>query len=155
MVVRAAHLDLPATVGATLAGGAWLNAATARYPAVVLGSTAARRLGLGAAGQGAQVYLGRRWFTVIGVLDPAPPAPELDTSALIGWPAAQSYLGSDGHPTTVYTRTADAAVEAVRGILSATANPRAPDEVDVSRPSDAHCCSPPSAASAVWSSASR
>jgi putative ABC transport system permease protein len=133
--VRAAHLDLPDTVGATLADGTWLNAATARYPATVLGAATARRLGITAAGP--QIYLGGRWFTVIGILDPVPLAPELDSTALIGWTAAADYLGFDGHPTTVYTRSADAQVEAVRGVLAATANPENPNEVKVSRPSDA------------------
>lgn len=137
MSVQAAHLDLPQTVGATLADGTWLNAGTARYPTVVLGSEAAERLGIGAVGQGIQVYAGGRWFTVIGILEPVPLAPELDSAALVGWPAAQAYLDFDGYPTTVYTRTVDSAVEAVRGVLAATANPQAPNEVQVSRPSDA------------------
>jgi putative ABC transport system permease protein len=135
--VKAAHLDLPATVGATLADGTWLNKATQRYPAVVLGSAAASRLGIAAAGQGVQVYLGGRWFTVVGILHPVPLAPELDSAALVGWPAAKTYLAFDGHPTTVYTRTQDSAVQAVRNVLAATANPQAPNEVKVSRPSDA------------------
>lgn len=130
--VAAAQLDLPSTVGATVASGSWLNAATARYPAVVLGATAARRLGSVPA-----VYLGGRWFTVTGVLAPVPLAPELDSAVLVGWPAAASYLGFDGHPTTVYTRSDDAQVTAVRAVLAATANPENPDEVEVSRPSDA------------------
>jgi putative ABC transport system permease protein len=135
--VQAANADLPRTVGTTLANGTWLNAATARYPATVLGSATARRLGIPTAGENIQVYLGGTWFTVIGILNPVPLAPELDSAALIGWPAAQSYLNFDGHPTTVYTRTADTAVEAVRAVLGATANPQAPYEVKVSRPSDA------------------
>jgi len=137
ITVRAAHLDLLDTVGATVAGGTWLNEATARYPAVVLGAAAARRLGIGAAGADVQVYVARRWFTVVGLLDPVPLAPELDSTALVGWPAATSYLDFDGHPTTIYTRSAEASVEAVRAVLAATANPRAPHEVKVSRPSDA------------------
>jgi putative ABC transport system permease protein len=135
--VQAAQLDLPKTVGATLATGAWLNAATARYPAVVLGSSAAKRLGLTTAGQDVRIYLGGKWFTVIGILEPVPLASELDTAALVGWPVAESYLDFDGHPTTVYTRSKDSAVEAVRGVLAPTANPEAPNEVEVSRPSDA------------------
>ncbi len=135
--VKAAHLDLPRTVGATLADGTWLNEATERYPAVVLGSAAARRLGIAVAGQDVQVYLGGRWFTVVGILHPVPLAPELDSAALVGWPAAKTYLAFDGHPTTVYTRTQDSAVQAVRNVLAATANPQAPNEVKVSRPSDA------------------
>jgi putative ABC transport system permease protein len=133
--VLAARLDLLGTVGAHVATGAWLNAATARYPAVVLGAAAARRLGLATAGPA--VYLGGRWFTVVGVLDPVPLAPELDSAVLIGWPAATTYLGFDGHPTTVYTRSTDSQVENVRAVLAATANPANPDQVKVSRPSDA------------------
>jgi putative ABC transport system permease protein len=137
MSVRAAQLDLLRTVGATLADGTWLNAATAQYPAVVLGSAAAAQLGIGAAGTDVQIYLGGRWFTVVGILDPVPLAPELDLAALVGWPVAQSALAFDGHPTTVYTRSADTSVEAVQSVLGATANPKAPSEVKVSRPSDA------------------
>jgi putative ABC transport system permease protein len=83
------------------------------------------------------VYAGGAWFTVVGILDEVPLAPELDSAALVGWAAAESYLDFDGHPTTVYTRSDDAAVEAVRAVLAATANPEAPNEVEVSRPSDA------------------
>jgi putative ABC transport system permease protein len=137
LTVQAAHLDLPKTVGAEVTDGVWLNPVTATYPAVVLGSSAALRLGVPAAGAEVQVYLGGRWFVVVGILNPVPLAPELDTSALVGWPAAESYLDFDGHPTTVYTRTADSSVEAVRAVLAATANPQAPNEVKVSRPSDA------------------
>ncbi|WP_222426546.1 ABC transporter permease [Amycolatopsis rhizosphaerae] len=135
ITVRAAQLGLLNTVGATLADGAWLNAATERYPVVVLGSATARRLGIGASGT--QVYLGGRWFTVGGILAPVALVPELDSSALVGWTAAKDYLAFDGHPTAIYTRTLDSAVEAVRAVLGATANPKSPTEVEVSRPSDA------------------
>jgi putative ABC transport system permease protein len=134
--VQAAGLDLLETLGAGLAGGTWLNAATATYPAVVLGSSSAEHLGIPAVTGKTQVYLGGKWFTVIGILDPVPLAPELDTAALVGWPAAQSYLDFDGYPTIVYTRSEDAHVNDVRDVLAATANPQAPNEVKVSRPSD-------------------
>ena len=137
IATQAARLDLLGTVGAEVATGTWLNAATARYPAVVLGATAAQRLGITAADPQVQVWLGGRPFTVVGTLAAAPLAPELDTSALIGWPAATEYLGFDGHPTTVYTRARESQVEAVRSVLGATTNPEAPNEVEVSRPSDA------------------
>ena len=137
IAVRAARVDLPTTVGATVASGTWLNAATSRYPAVVLGSVAAERLGISRAGSDVQVWLGDRWFTVLGILDPVPLAPELDRSALVGFPAAEQLLGFDGHPSTIYERSREDAVEAVRGVLAATANPQHPEEVKVSRPSDA------------------
>ncbi|MDG4798238.1 ABC transporter permease [Micromonospora sp. WMMD1082] len=137
VAVRAAQLGLLDTVGAEVASGTWLNEATARYPAVVLGATAAERLGLLAAGPDVQVWLGGRWFSVVGILVPAPLAPELDSSALVGWDVAAGHLGFDGHPTTVYARAEASQVEAVRAVLGSTANPEAPNEVDVSRPSDA------------------
>ena len=137
IAVLAARSDLPATVGATVRNGTWLDDATARYPAVVLGATAAQRLGLGRATPDTQVWLGKRWFTVVGILDPVPLAPELDSAALIGWPVAERMLAFDGHPTTVYERSSDAAVDAVRDVLPQTANPEHPEEIQVSRPSDA------------------
>ena len=47
------------------------------------------------------------------------------------------YLGFDGHPTTIYVRTQPDAVVAVQSLLGATANPEAPNEVNVSQPSAA------------------
>ncbi|WP_369431900.1 ABC transporter permease [Glycomyces amatae] len=135
MTVAAAELDLPATVGAELADGVWLNEATARYPSVVLGASAAEQMGI--TGAGVDVYLGGRWFTVIGILEPVVLAPELDLAALVGWEAAATYLGFDGHATTVYTRAEERHVESVASVLAATADPSAPDEMSVSRPSDA------------------
>ncbi|THV41262.1 ABC transporter permease [Glycomyces buryatensis] len=42
-----------------------------------------------------------------------------------------------GHATTVYTRSEETHVESVALVLAATADPSAPDEISVSRPSDA------------------
>jgi putative ABC transport system permease protein len=133
--VAAADLQLPQAVGATLAKGSWLNAATARYPATVLGATAAAQLGIDQ--PGSQVWLGGRWFTVVGILDPVTLAPELDQTALIGLPAARALFGADGSPSTVYVRADPDRVSDVQGVLAATANPEQPNEVQVSRPSDA------------------
>ncbi|MBB5773914.1 ABC transporter permease [Nonomuraea jabiensis] len=137
MSTYAARLDLPATVGATLRSGTWLNAATERYPAAVLGSSAARRLGVGSVGPDTQVVIGGVRFAVVGVMNPVALATELDSAVLVGWPVAESRLGFDGHPTTLYTRSEESKLEAVRQVLAGTANPEAPNEVDVSRPSDA------------------
>ena len=135
--VLAARTDLLDTVHGELASGTWLNAATARYPAVVLGATAAQRLGIGAAGTDIRVRIGDEWFTVVGVLKPVALADELDSSALVGFPVAEERLGFDGYPSTIYERSRDDAVDAVRAVLPATANPEHPEEVEVSRPSDA------------------
>jgi len=134
IAVVATYLDLLGTVGGTVADGVWLNEATQRYPAVVLGAGAASRLG---AAVGQPVWLGGEWFDVVGVLDTVPLAPELDSAALVGWDAAAAYLGFDGYPTTIYTRAEESSVEAVANVLANTANPESPSEVTVSRPSDA------------------
>jgi putative ABC transport system permease protein len=133
----AVRTDLLDTVGATVASGTFLNEATAQYPAVVLGAKTAERLGVGAVNADMQIWLGGRWFTIIGTLDPVPLAPELDLGALIGWQAGQRYLDFGGRISTVYLRTDPDAVEAVRDLLARTANPAQPNEVKVSRPSDA------------------
>ncbi|MEV5750112.1 ABC transporter permease [Actinoallomurus sp. NPDC052308] len=135
IAVLASRLDLPRTAGLSVAAGTWLNAATGRYPAVVLGSDAADALGV--AQPGVQVWLGSQWFTVVGILNRAELAPELDSAALVGWDVAVARLGFDGHPTTVYTRAKEDAVQRVRDLLAATANPESPTAVEVSRPSDA------------------
>ncbi|WP_285041028.1 ABC transporter permease [Plantibacter sp. LMC-P-059a] len=122
-------------VGGRLATGDWLNRATGSYPAVVLGSKAAERLGITTVGS--MVQLGDQYVTVVGILDPLDLAPELDTTAMIGETVAAERFGYDGEPTTVYERSTDERVEAVRELLPRTVNPAAPEEVEVSRPSDA------------------
>jgi putative ABC transport system permease protein len=136
LTVLAARVSLPRTVGATVRGGVWLNGLTGRYPAVVLGAAAAERLGVGRPSPRAEILVGGERFTVIGVLNPVALAGELDTAVLIGWEAATDLFAFDGRPTTVYTRSRDSQVEAVRAVLAATANPQAPGDVDVSKPSD-------------------
>ncbi|KQM16092.1 ABC transporter permease [Plantibacter sp. Leaf171] len=122
-------------VGGKLASGDWLNRATGSYPAVVLGSKAAERLGITTVGS--MIQLGDQYVTVVGILEPLDLAPELDTAAMIGETVAAERFGYDGEPTTVYERSTDERVEAVRDLLPRTVNPAAPEEVEVSRPSDA------------------
>lgn len=135
ITVKAADLGLLRVTGATIRTGGWLNEATSRYPAVVLGQKAAERLGI--VSVGSQVWLGGQYFTVVGILDPVALAPEFDESALIGIPIAQSAFGFDGSPTIVYERSSDAKVDDVRALLPGTISPETPDQVSVSRPSDA------------------
>jgi putative ABC transport system permease protein len=134
--VQAASLGLPAAVGTRVAQGRYLNAATARYPAAVLGAVAAQRLGIDRIYPGERIWVGGQWFYLAGILHPATLAPEIDTAVLVGFPAAAKYLGFDGHPSTIYLRAATDQVPAVQAVLAATANPENPSEVTVSRPSD-------------------
>jgi putative ABC transport system permease protein len=135
IAVTAADPTLPTTVGASLASGRFLDAATGRYPTVVLGADAAQRLGIDRAG--VRVWLGERWFTVIGILDPVTLDPSLDSAALIGFDAAERLLDADRSASTIYVRADPDAVTGVRELLGRTANPEHPEEVEVSRPSDA------------------
>jgi putative ABC transport system permease protein len=132
---QAATESLLQTLRGKIRTGTWLNGANGRYPAVVLGSVTAKRLGVSEIG--AQVLIGDRYFTVIGILDPLPLAPEIERSALIGWVGAQKYLGFDGHPTSIYERSTDAAVPQVRRLLPRTINPENPQDVRVTDPSSA------------------
>jgi putative ABC transport system permease protein len=135
--VRATDLDLLPTLGASVAHGAFLNAATARYPAVVLGASAARYLGILDVRRQVQILVGGQWFTVVGVLAPITLAPSLDRSVLVGYPAAEQYLRFDGQYTDVFLRTDPEQVVDVQAVLARTADPEHPEEVAVSRPSDA------------------
>ncbi|MFF0445134.1 ABC transporter permease [Streptomyces sp. NPDC004609] len=137
LTVSAARVDLPESVGAEVVDGRWLNNANSRYPSVVLGPKAAGQLGVHRAGPEVRVWLGGRWFTVVGLLAPNELVPALDSSALVGWSAAERELDFDGYPTTIYTRARESAVEDVQAVLGATANPESPSEANVSRPSDA------------------
>nr|WP_281386387.1 FtsX-like permease family protein [Jiangella mangrovi] len=137
IAVSAARTDLLDTVSATVASGRWLDDALGAFPVVVLGSDAAALLGVSRTDGDVQVWLGGEWFTVAGVLDPVPLAPELDSSALVGWPVAASLLDFDGSPTTIYQRVDETAIDDVRALLPTTVDPATPEEVAVSRPSDA------------------
>jgi putative ABC transport system permease protein len=133
--VKAADLNLLTTLGATVRRGVYLDAVKARYPAVVLGSTVAERLGVDR--PGVNIWLGERWFTVVGILDPVELAPDLDSAALIGLPIAKELFDAEGSASTIYVRANPDDLDDVRQVLGATANPEHPEEVDVSRPSDA------------------
>jgi putative ABC transport system permease protein len=134
--VTASDPALPATLGATVAHGVFLNAATARYPAVVLGAEAASLLGITSLARPTQVWLGGHWFTVVGILNPVELVSEMDAMAFIGFPIAEQYFGSDGHPTELYLRTVFSQVNAVANVLPATVDPANPSTVVVSLPSD-------------------
>ncbi|HEY3033398.1 MAG TPA: ABC transporter permease, partial [Streptosporangiaceae bacterium] len=137
LAVQAASAGLPRAAGTSLAHGRYLNPATATQPVAVLGAAAAARLGIDRIWPGERIWVGGQWFYVTGILRPAVLAPEIDTSVLVGFPAARTYLGFDGHPSTIYVRAATDQVEAVQQVLAATANPHSPSNVNVSRPSAA------------------
>ncbi|BAL87832.1 putative permease [Actinoplanes missouriensis 431] len=137
MTVLAARLDLLPVINATVASGRWLTTATAEFPAVVLGSVAATRLGVTIVTAAPQVMIGDRWFTVVGILATTPLSPDIDRSVLVGWESARTELGFDGRPTVLYLRADETQVEMVRSVLAESINPERPGQVMVTRPSDA------------------
>src|SRR5215813_10457380 len=121
ITVYCANINLLATLQGHLARGRFLSPATSRYPAVVLGSDAARALGIDRADGSVRLWLGNQWFSVVGILEPLPLAPELDRTALIGFPVAERLLHANGRPVQIYVRTSPASVAGVQAVLAATA----------------------------------
>jgi putative ABC transport system permease protein len=135
--LEASTLGLPGVVGTSVAQGRYLNAATAEEPVAVLGAAAAQRLGIDRIWPGERIFAGGVWLYVAGILRPAALAPEIDSSILVGYPAAEKYLHFDGHPSQIYIRASDDQVRAVDALLGAQADPENPGQVNVSQPSQA------------------
>jgi len=133
----AAEPNLLDTLDGQMASGTFFNEGTDDLPVVVLGSVAAARLGIDRVEGGRNILIAGRWFNLIGIVDPMPLNPDIDRAALIGIDAAVDMFGVKRHASMIYLRTAPEHVEEVRGVLAATANPAAPNEVNVSRPSEA------------------
>jgi putative ABC transport system permease protein len=135
--VEASSLHLPRTTGTTMFAGHYLTAADSSLPVCVLGAQAAQHLGIDRVYPGERIWVGNKWFYVIGILNPSVLAPEIDSDVLVGFPAAIKYLGFDGHPSTIYVRTNPDDVHQVDAVLAAAANPENPGNVDVSQTSSA------------------
>jgi putative ABC transport system permease protein len=137
ITVKAADTALLNTLGGELAQGEWLDHTRSTLPVVVLGSVAAQRLGISDVGIGQEIWIGDRWFTVIGILKSVELSQDLDRAALIGRDIAINEMNTDDTPGTVYVRTDPDQLDAVRNVAAATVNPDNPDQVAISRPSDA------------------
>jgi putative ABC transport system permease protein len=135
--LRATDTSLLATLQGSVLAGSFLNAATARYPTVVLGYAAAQALGVDSLAAPVRIFAAGRWLSVAGILKPVELAPEIDRSVLVGLPFASTGLGFDGYPTRIYVRALPERVSQVSVLLARTANPEQPDRVKVTRPSDA------------------
>jgi putative ABC transport system permease protein len=135
--VDAASPGLLSAVGTSVARGSYLNAATAREPVAVLGAVAAQRLGIDRIWPGERIWVASQWFYVTGILKPAVLAPDIDSSVLVGYPAAEKYFGFDGNPSTIYVKAQTSQVTAVDNLLAAQANPENPGQVNVSQPTAA------------------
>lgn len=133
--IKAASLGLLHTLNVQVVQGRYLNAATAREPVAVLGSAAAARLGIDHIYPGERIWAANQWLYLAGILGESVLTPEIESAVLVGFKAAERYLHFNGHPNTVYVRAQNSQVEAVQSVLADTADPEAPNEVDVSQPS--------------------
>jgi putative ABC transport system permease protein len=137
ITVYAADTDLPKTMSAELSSGTYLTDATERFATVVLGAVAAQRLGISSTEHRPQVWLGDRFYTVVGILGPVTLDESIDRAALIGRPWARAELGADSSPAKIYVRADEDRLAEVRDLLASTASFENPEEMSVSRPSDA------------------
>jgi putative ABC transport system permease protein len=137
ITVKAADPALLDTLAARVADGEWLDQTRSALPVVVLGAIAAERLGISEVTDGERIWIGEQWFSVIGILQPVELAQDLDRSVLIGRGVATELMDTDEAPGTVYIRSDPDVIDDVRNVVAATANPANPDQVTVSRPSDA------------------
>jgi putative ABC transport system permease protein len=65
--VRATGLNLLSVLSTGVARGSWLNEGTAQEPVAVLGSAAAKRLGIDQVYPDPRIWLGDQWFNVAGI----------------------------------------------------------------------------------------
>ena len=137
LTVVAASESLLETLNGEVAEGRWLDNATSEYPAVVLGSVAAERLGITTLTQPIYVYVGEHYVEVIGILEEFPLSADLDRSAIMGQQAAEAFFQSDPSPTTIFARVESGTLDATRDLIPTTADAENPEQVTVSRPSDA------------------
>ncbi len=137
ITVYGTDLRLADTLSAEPSSGGFQTRATERFPTVVLGSVAAKRLGLTDVTAGPMVWIDDRYYAVVGILAPVTLDSSLDRAALIGLPQARQDSDADVTPAKIYLRTGEDRVTDVRALVAASANPQNPEEVEVSRPSDA------------------
>lgn len=134
--VLAAWGDVPGVLGAELASGRWIDDGPDAPPQIVLGADAAAALGIDTVRADTRVWTGGQWVQVVGILQPVQLAEDLDNQVFVPRPLA-AQLGFDGAPTAVYTRVDPAQVEQARDVLAGAVRPGAPQDVGVTRPSDA------------------
>jgi putative ABC transport system permease protein len=134
--VDAASDNLPRVVGTTLASGHFLAGVSQSYPEVVLGAQAAATLQITQVTGHVMVYIGNRWFVVVGILNSVKLDSSLDSVAFVSLPMAEKYFQALPEPSEIYVRSTQNNVTAVANLLPATANPQDPSGVSVDRPSD-------------------
>jgi len=134
LVTRPELLDV---VGGKLVEGRFIKDGLSDIPVTVLGSVTATRLGIRDLSIPTKILIENEWFGVVGILDELKIHPDLDRSVFIGYGVAKTLFNVDEEPTTIYVRSNPTYIEDVVEVLAPSMNPENPDQVSVSRPSDA------------------
>jgi len=136
--VVATDADLVDTLNGAVVDGVGLDAyEDSPYPVAVVGSVAAERLGVTDLDDTRYVHIGGHDVQVVGILDEFTLAADLDRAVMIPIDAAVATYDTEPAPSTLYVRVEDGAVDETRSQIPGTADPENPEEVEVSRPSDA------------------
>ena len=129
--------ELLDVVGGSLVEGRFIESGLANLPVATLGSVTAERLGIKNLDVPLKILINNQWFGVIGVIEKLSIHPDLDRSVFIGYGIAKDLFDIDSQPSTIYLRANPTYIEDVVDVLAPTMNPENPDQVEVSRPSDA------------------
>ncbi len=129
--------ELLEVIGGSLVEGRFIQDDLSNLPVTVLGAVSAQRLGINNLEIPTKILIDDEWFGVIGILDELTIHPDLDRSVFIGYGVAKTLFDIDEEPTTIYLRANPSYIEDVVNVLAPSMNPENPDQVEVSRPSDA------------------
>ncbi len=135
--VVASDVDLVHTLRGEVAAGRFFDENTAHYPTAVVGSVAAERYGIRDLNTPTYVFIGDEYVEVVGILKEFPLAADLDRSVILSQQAATTFFDADDSPSTVFVRVLDGTIDETRDVLPGNTDPENPEEVTVSRPSDA------------------
>ncbi len=134
--VYTADPEFLAAIEGSVVQGAWFDEGTRNLPVAVLGSAAAARMGITEVG--VRVWVGAQWYSVIGILDSAGLAEQVDSAVFLGDGWARDHVNAAdaaGVIDSIYVRVAPGRVGAVRDVVALAANPLSP-YVQVSKLSD-------------------
>mgnify|MGYP003321446787 FL=1 len=129
--------ELLNVIGGNLLEGRFITDGLSDLPVTVLGSVTAKRLGITNLSQPSKILIDDEWFGVIGIIEELKIHPDLDRSVFIGYGAAKKLFDINEEPTTIYLRANPSFIEDVVEVIAPSMNPENPDQVEVSRPSDA------------------
>jgi len=136
--LTAADLDLLEPVNGSVAFGRFHDTTSVEVPAVVLGSLAAERLDIRHLVGHPTINISGTNFTVIGVLNEFETLnTDLNRTVFVGLDVAVELFETPDNPSAIYAQVPPEDLDDVRALIPAQANPAAPGEVAVSRPTEA------------------